>query len=97
MRIIVRDSNKRIRSRGKVVLFRSPGVSLASLRPSLPALISLGTTLGLALHSLLYTWDTTVIARSLVPTVSWTASRQVSFRQHRQQEDVRIITGIINL
>ena len=61
----------------EVLLCRSPGVSLASLRPSLPALISLGTTLGLALHSLLYTWDTTVIARSLVPTVSWQGRRQV--------------------
>ena len=58
---------------------RDPLVSLpSSLVSSLPALLSLGTGLGVALHSLLYTWDKAVVARSQVPSLRWTADDQVT-------------------
>ena len=41
----------------KVILSRDPGLDLPEvLRSYLPAFMSLGTGLGIALHSLLYRW-----------------------------------------
>ena len=66
---------------------RDPGLYIQGLiRAFLPALLSLGTAVGLALNTLLFTWDTH-IQRDMRPEMFW-AGDEVIISYGRNMEGV---------